>query len=48
VNLDGTYSKKKFIARFYQGDKLRGVLLCQQTQREIDSAKSQLRQVQGK
>jgi hypothetical protein len=48
VNLDGTYSKKKFIARFYQGDKLRGILLSQQTQREIDAAKSQLRQAQGK
>ena len=48
VNLDGTYSKKKFIARCYQGDKLRGLLLCQQTQREVDAAKSQLRQAQGK
>src|SRR4029079_19702951 len=25
VNLDGTYPKKKFVARFYQGDKLRGI-----------------------
>src|SRR3989449_4960416 len=48
VNLDGTYSKKKFIARFYQGEKLRGILLCQQTQREIDSAKTQLRHALGK
>src|SRR5512132_4249662 len=48
VNLDGTYPKKKFIARYYQGDKLRGILLCQQTQREVDTAKSQLRQAQGK
>src|SRR6266566_224488 len=48
VNLDGTYSKKKFIARYYQGDKLRGILLCQQTQREVDAAKNQLRQAQGK
>src|SRR5213592_1165218 len=48
VNLDGTYSKKKFIARFYQGDKLRGILLCQQTAREVDAAKNQLRQAQGK
>ena len=48
VNLDGTYPKKKFIARYYQGDKLRGILLCQQTQREVDAAKNQLRQAQGK
>src|SRR5437763_3508198 len=48
VNLDGTYPKKKFIARYYQGDKLRGILLCQQTPREVDAAKNQLRQSQGK
>ena len=48
VDLDGTYAKKKFIARYYQGEKLRGILLCQQTQREVDAAKNQLRQAQGK
>src|SRR6266581_477401 len=48
VNLDGTYPKKKFIARYYQGEKLRGILLCQQTPREVDAAKNQLRQSQGK
>src|ERR1051325_3403120 len=45
VGLDGTYAKKKFIARYYQGEALRGILLCQQTQREVDSAKTQLRQI---
>ncbi|MGZ4987320.1 MAG: NAD(P)/FAD-dependent oxidoreductase, partial [Limisphaerales bacterium] len=48
VDLDGAYAKKKFIARYFQGDKLRGILLCQQTAREVDAAKSQLRQTQGK
>src|SRR5216117_3426695 len=48
VSLDGTYPKKKFIARYYQGEKLRGILLCQQTPREVDAAKNQLRQAQGK
>jgi 3-phenylpropionate/trans-cinnamate dioxygenase ferredoxin reductase subunit len=48
VGLDGTYAKKKFIARYYQGDTLRGILLCQQTQREVDSAKTQLRQALAK
>src|SRR5437016_7305153 len=48
VNLDGSYPKKKFSARYYQGDKLRAILLCQQTQREVDAAKNQLRQAQGK
>jgi 3-phenylpropionate/trans-cinnamate dioxygenase ferredoxin reductase subunit len=43
VDLRGTYAKKKFIAHYYQGDKLRAILLCQQTQREVDSAKAQLR-----
>src|SRR5436189_1268490 len=48
VNLDGNYAKKKFVARYYQGEKLRGILLCQQTQREVDAAKAQLRQALGK
>src|SRR5213596_4385237 len=48
VDLRGTYAKKKFAARYYQGEKLRGILLCQQTQREVDSAKTQLRHALGK
>jgi NADPH-dependent 2,4-dienoyl-CoA reductase/sulfur reductase-like enzyme len=48
VGLDGAYAKKKFVARYYQGDKLRAILLCQQPEREVDSAKTQLRQAQGK
>ena len=48
VGLDGSYGKKKFIARYYLGDTLRGILLCQQTQREVDSAKTQLRQALAK
>ena len=48
VDLDGAYTKKKFVVRYYQGDKLRGILLCQQAQREVDSAKTQLRHALGK
>jgi 3-phenylpropionate/trans-cinnamate dioxygenase ferredoxin reductase subunit len=48
VDCDGAYTKKKFVARYYQGDKLRGILLCQQGQREVDSAKTQLRHALGK
>jgi len=48
VELNGTYAKKKFIARYYQGDRLRAILLCQQTPREVDSAKTQLRQALAK
>ena len=48
VGLDGAYSKKKFVARYYQGDRLRAILLCQQPEPEVDSARTQLRQAQGK
>ena len=48
VDVHGTYAKKKFTARYYQGDKLRGILLCQQPPRDVETAKSQLRQAQGK
>jgi 3-phenylpropionate/trans-cinnamate dioxygenase ferredoxin reductase subunit len=48
VDLQGTYAKKKFVARYYQGDKLRGILVCQQPPREVESAKTQLRHALGK
>jgi len=48
VDLQGTYTKKKFTARYYQGDKLRAILLCQQPPRDVETAKTQLRQAQGK
>lgn len=48
VDLRGAYAKRKFIARYYQGDKLRGVLLCNQTERELESAKKELRHALGK
>jgi len=48
VDLQGTYAKKKFTARYYQGDKLRAILLCQQPPRDVETAKAQLRQAQGK
>jgi 3-phenylpropionate/trans-cinnamate dioxygenase ferredoxin reductase subunit len=48
VDLQGTYAKKKFVARYYQGEKLRGILLCDQPPREVESAKTQLRHVLGK
>ena len=43
VELDGSYTKKKFVARYYQGDKLRAFLLCQQPPREVDAAKKEMR-----
>jgi NADPH-dependent 2,4-dienoyl-CoA reductase/sulfur reductase-like enzyme len=48
VDLQGTHAKKKFVARYYQGDKLRAILLCQQPPREVESAKTQLRHALGK
>jgi 3-phenylpropionate/trans-cinnamate dioxygenase ferredoxin reductase component len=48
VELDGAYAKKKFTARYYQGDKLRAILLCQHSERDVDSAKAQLRHALGK
>jgi 3-phenylpropionate/trans-cinnamate dioxygenase ferredoxin reductase subunit len=48
VDLQGTYAKKKLVVRYYQGDKLRAILLCQQPPRDVETAKTQLRQAQGK
>src|SRR5258707_14126847 len=48
VDLQGTYAKKKLTARYCQGDKLRPITLDQHVQRDVDSAKTQLRQAQGK
>src|SRR3954449_11707497 len=48
IDLRGTYAKKRFIARYYQGDRLRGLLLCNQTPRDVDSARTELRTALGK
>jgi NADPH-dependent 2,4-dienoyl-CoA reductase/sulfur reductase-like enzyme len=48
VSLKGTYAKKKFVVRYYQGEKLRALLLCQATPREVDVAKTELRTALGK
>jgi NADPH-dependent 2,4-dienoyl-CoA reductase/sulfur reductase-like enzyme len=48
LELRGTYAKKKFVAHYYQGDKLRGILLCNQTPHEVDAAKNELRHALGK
>ncbi len=48
IDLRGTYAKKKFVARHYQGEKLRAILLCQQTPREVEAAKKELRNPLGK
>lgn len=48
VDLRGTYAKKKFIARYYQGEKLRAILLCNQPDKETESAKKELLRALGK
>src|SRR2546427_3099892 len=42
VELHGTYAKKKFVARYYRGESLRGILLVQHPPREGKSARTQL------
>ena len=39
IDLRGAYAKKKFVVRYYQGEKLRAILLCQQTPRDVEAAK---------
>jgi len=48
VALTGTHAKKKFTARYYQGEKLRGVLMCGGSDRDVEHAKSELRTALGK
>jgi NAD(P)H-nitrite reductase large subunit len=48
IDLRGTYAKKKFSARYYQGEKLRAILLCHAKPREVESAKNELRNALGK
>ncbi|MEP6686367.1 MAG: FAD/NAD(P)-binding oxidoreductase [Verrucomicrobiota bacterium] len=43
VELRGTYAKKKFTARYFQGERLRAILLCNESPREVETARSQLR-----
>ncbi len=44
----GTHAKKKFTTRGYQGDKLRSILLCNGTPKEVEAAKTELRTALGK
>ncbi len=47
VDLKGTHAKKKFTARYFQGEKLRGILLCGATPKEVEHAKNELRHALG-
>ena len=48
VDLKGAYAKKKFVARYCQGEKLRGILLCGAGPKEIETARKDLRTALGK
>ena len=48
VDLRGAYAKKKFVARYYQGDRLRALLLCDAAPRDVEAAKTELRTALGK
>src|SRR5437899_4912994 len=48
VDLTGTHAKKKFTARYYQGDRLRGILISAGTPKQVDSAKNELKRALGK
>jgi len=44
IQLDGLYSKGRFALRYYQGERLRGIVLCKHTASEVEAAKNELRQ----
>jgi 3-phenylpropionate/trans-cinnamate dioxygenase ferredoxin reductase subunit len=48
TELHGAYAKGKFVLRYYQGDRLRGIVLCHHGAHEVDAAKKQLRAALGK
>ncbi len=48
VELTGTHAKKKWTSRYFQGDRLRGILLSGATPKEIEGAKTELKSALGK
>ncbi|MGI9114082.1 MAG: hypothetical protein DLM52_13710 [Chthoniobacterales bacterium] len=48
VAMSGTHAKKKWSARYFQGERLRGILLSGATPKEINGAKAELRGTLGK
>jgi 3-phenylpropionate/trans-cinnamate dioxygenase ferredoxin reductase subunit len=48
VELNGSHGKKRFTAKYYQGERLRGLLLCNQTPKDVEVARAELRTTLGK
>ena len=44
VELNGAYSKGRFALRYFQGERLRGIVLCRHSANDVDAAKNELRQ----
>lgn len=48
IDCNGSYAKKKFVLKYYQGDRLRGLLVCNHSTHEVELATRQLRHALGK
>src|SRR6476620_11835147 len=48
VQLTGSYAKGRFALRYFQGEKLRGIVLCHHSANDVQSARTELRQALGK
>ncbi len=48
VQLTGSYNKARFALRYFQGDRLRGIVLCRHNASEVESARKELREALGK
>src|SRR5450432_77675 len=48
VQLNGSYAKGRFALRYFQGEKLRGIVLCHYGAGEVEAAKNELRHALGK
>ncbi|MBA3832331.1 MAG: NAD(P)/FAD-dependent oxidoreductase [Chthoniobacterales bacterium] len=48
VQLSGAYARSRFVLRYYQGEKLRGIVLCHHSANDVEAAKTELRQALGK
>jgi hypothetical protein len=48
VQLSGAYARSRFVLRYFQGEKLRGIVLCHHSTGDVEAAKAELRQALGK
>ena len=48
VQLNGAYNKGRFALRYFQGERLRGIVLCRHNASEVESARKELREALGK